>query len=150
MRRRDLLKFAGLSAMALGTPALSACSVGMAAAGTEEPNLAACKVGSTRLDIERELGAPTSSMTLEDGSLQCTYQYEMGNEPSTARAVMHGGMDVLTLGLWEVVGTPLEAVQGTEYEMTVVYGPDGVARSVMTRRIETAPASKDSSSQYPN
>jgi hypothetical protein len=41
---------------------------------------------------------------------------------------MHGGMDILTLGLWELVGTPVEAVQGQEFEMTVTYGPDEKAR----------------------
>jgi hypothetical protein len=48
---------------------------------------------------------------------------------------MHGGMDILTLGFWELVGTPVEAVQGQEFEMTVTYGPDGKAKAIETRRI---------------
>jgi hypothetical protein len=31
------------------------------------------------------------------------------NEPSAGRAIGHGVMDVLTLGLWEIVGTRLKA-----------------------------------------
>jgi hypothetical protein len=30
-------------------------------------------------------------------------------------------MDVLTLGLWEVVGTPIEAFLGEKYRLTVLY-----------------------------
>ena len=31
---------------------------------------------------------------------------------STARAVMHGLLDVSTLGVWEVAGTPIEGAKG--------------------------------------
>jgi hypothetical protein len=30
-------------------------------------------------------------------------------------------MDVLTLCLWEIVGTPIEAVQGEKYTATIEY-----------------------------
>ena len=67
-----------------------------------------------------------------------------GSEPAmrvraspAARAVLHGGMDVLTLGLWEVVGTPLEAVQGQKFEMTVTYGPDGKAKAIESRHLKS-------------
>lgn len=77
----------------------------MAVAGKEEPNLAVCRVGASQAEIQAELGRPTSVSALPDGDTSCTYEYEIGNEPSAARAVMHGGMDVLTFGLWELVGT---------------------------------------------
>ena len=38
---------------------------------------------------------------------------------STARAVMHGVLDVGTLGLWEVVGTPLEGHIGQKDKVGV-------------------------------
>ena len=143
MGRNYLIRIIMIGALLVSGAGLSACSVGMAAAGKEDPNLAVCKVGSTRLDIERELGGPRDSKTLDDGSLECVYEYEVGNEPSPGRAVMHGGLDLLTLGLWEIVGTPLEAVQGTKYEMTVVYGADGTAKSVMTKKLESESSKKD-------
>lgn len=122
-----------------GTPMLSGCSVGMAVAGKESPNLAVCRAGATQADIQAELGRPTSSQVLENGDSVCTYEYEVGNEPSAARAVMHGGMDVLTLGLWELVGTPVEAVQGQKYEMTVTYDAEGKAKAIQTRPVESKP-----------
>ena len=143
MKWSRLTAMAVAGALLLSAPLLSGCSVGMAAAGQEDPNLAVCKAGSTRLDVERELGAPRDTTMHDDGTLECVYEYEVGNEPSPGRAVMHGGLDVLTLGLWEVVGTPIEASQGTEYEMTVIYGPDGVAKSVKTEKIDRSPPRDD-------
>ncbi len=143
MRRATFSGLAMLCALLVSAPLLSGCSVGMAAAGTEDPNLAVCKAGSTRLDIERELGGPRDTTQLDDGSLECVYEYEVGNEPSAGRAVMHGGMDVLTLGLWEVIGTPLELAQGDKFEMTVIYGPDGVAKSVKTKKLHSSPPKDD-------
>ncbi len=41
---------------------------------------------------------------------------------ATGRALFHGAADVLTLGIWEVVGTPFEAiVDGTEIKVKVNY-----------------------------
>ena len=110
-----------LLAVALG---LSGCSVGMAMHGKETPNLSAVKVGSTRGEVELILGAPVQSATTETGTRLDTYEYEVGNDPSAGRAIGHGVMDVLTLGLWEVVGTPIEGFQGTKYRVQLEYGPD--------------------------
>lgn len=45
--------------------------------------------------------------TNEDGT---TTKKTVGAEPSTGRAILHGVMDGLTFGLWEVVATPGELV----------------------------------------
>ena len=58
---------------------------------------------------------------MEDGWID-TYLLVKGNESSAGRAIGHGVMDVLTLGLWEVIGTPIEAVAGTEkHDRFVIY-----------------------------
>jgi hypothetical protein len=101
--------------------ALMGCSVGMAMSGKEDPNLGAFRVGSTRGEVELQLGRPLASVTNPEGSRSDVYEYEIGNKPSPGRAIAHGVMDVLTLGLWEVVGTPIEAFQGEKYRMTVRY-----------------------------
>jgi hypothetical protein len=106
----------------------------MALHGEREPNLAVCRVGATQGEIEVELGPPTSVTLVEDGGTQCTYQYQVGNEPSAGRAALHAGMDVLTLGIWELVGTPHEVVQGQDFELVVTYGPDGKAENIQVRR----------------
>ena len=124
-------------------PVVSACSVGMAAAGKEDPNVRSIDIGSTMLEVERELGKPKTSRLLDDGGRESVYEYELGNEPSTGRAVLHGGLDVLTFGLWEVVGTPIEATMGDQYELTVVYDPDDKVRSLETKKLKKESNTKE-------
>jgi hypothetical protein len=56
------------------------------------------------------------------------YEYEVGSEPSAGRAVAHGVMDVLTLGIWEIAGTPIE-----KYQATVVYDDQDRVAEIKTR-----------------
>lgn len=44
---------------------------------------------------------------------------------STGRAVMHGLLDVATLGIWEVAGTPIEGAYDKKkyYAIRVTYDP---------------------------
>jgi hypothetical protein len=114
---------------------LSACSVGMALSGSENPDLGAIQVGASRGEVEMHLGSPRNSTTLGDGRRADIYEYEIGNEPSAARAIGHGAMDVMTLGLWEVIGTPIEGVQGERYHATITYGPDDKVVDIKTRKI---------------
>jgi hypothetical protein len=114
---------------------LSACSVGMALSGSENPDLGAVKVGASRGEVEMHLGSPRNSTTLADGRRTDIYEYEIGNEPSAGRAIGHGAMDVLTLGLWEVIGTPIEGVQGERYHATITYGPDEKVIDIKTKKV---------------
>jgi hypothetical protein len=114
---------------------LSACSVGMALSGSENPDLGAIKVGASRGEVEMHLGSPKNSTTLADGRRTDVYEYEIGNEPSAARAIGHGAMDVMTLGLWEVIGTPIEGVQGERYHDMITSGPDDKVVDIKTKKI---------------
>ena len=114
---------------------LSACSVGMALSGSDNPDLGAVKVGASRGEVEMHLGSPKNSATLADGGRTDIYEYEIGNEPSAARAIGHGAMDVMTLGLWEVIGTPIEGVQGERYHATITYGSDDKVVEIKTKKI---------------
>jgi len=104
--------------------ALASCSVGMALSGKKDPNLGMIRQGSTRGEVELELGSPITSVTHADGKRTDVYEYELGNEPSTGRAIAWGVLDVLTLGLWELAGTPIELLQGKKHQLTALYGPD--------------------------
>lgn len=111
---------------------LSGCSVGMALSGQKAPDMSVLSIGQTRGVIETQFGQPVSSFNMDDGNTYVTYAYSTGNEPSAGRAVAHGVMDVLTLGLWEVVGTPVEAIAGQdeEHAIVVVYNNQGVVVGV--------------------
>lgn len=135
MARNSLSRAALACLLCAVPPTVSGCSVGMALHGEREPNLAACRVGAARGEIESELGPPTAINSVEGGRTQCTYEYQVGNEPSAGRAAVHAGMDVLTLGIWELVGTPTEALQGQDFQLVVTYGPDGKAENIQVRRM---------------
>jgi hypothetical protein len=90
---------------------LTGCSIGMAANGRPNPQVELIKPGVHRAIVEGELGKPVQAIKQTDGTTLVEYVYEVDDAPSAKRAVLYGAMDVVTLGLWEVVGTPLEATQ---------------------------------------
>jgi hypothetical protein len=108
----------------------------MAAAGDDEPNLSNVRRGASRGEIEMALGQPKSLATEADGNTVATYEYTVGNEPSTGRAVGHAAMDVLTFGIWEVVGTPVEAMnQGEKVAVTVEYDRNEIATTLQSSKM---------------
>ena len=117
--------------MILMVASLAGCSVGMAMSGKRDPNLGAIKVGSSRGEVDLHMGSTAiQTVTNTDGTRTDIYEYEIGNEPSSARAIGHGIMDVLTLGLWEIIGTPIEGFQGDKHRLVVVYDENDRVRSL--------------------
>jgi hypothetical protein len=114
---------------------LAGCSVGMAMSGDKNPDIGAIRIGSTRGEVEMHLGSPMRTNAGQGDTRTDVYEYEIGNEPSAGRAVAHGVMDVLTLGIWEIAGTPIEAIQGEKYEATVTYDEQDRVSNVRTRKI---------------
>jgi len=84
---------------------LNSCSVGMALSGSEQRDTSVFYQGSHRSFVHAKTGLPYHSIKDKDGRWIDTYLIVKGNEPSAGRAIGHGVMDVLTLGLWEVIGT---------------------------------------------
>lgn len=114
---------------------LPGCAVYMAAVGDKEPNLANVRHGASRGEIEMALGQPKDYATLTDGGSVATYEYTIGNEPSAGRALGHAALDVLTVGIWEVVGTPIEAFnQGDKVVATVTYDPYNMATDITSNK----------------
>ena len=118
---RNLL-FAG-ALVACWAP-MTGCSVFMAATGNPAPDLSILRVGADRGAVELQLGQPVQVATNPStGDTTAVYEYWTGDDPSAGRAVFHGVMDVLTLGIWEAVGTPTEAIaSGEKHTVTVFYG----------------------------
>ncbi len=108
---------------------MTGCSVGMAMSGKKEPQLGAVRTGATRGEVELQLGHPVEAHE-ENGRRVDIYEYEIGNEPSAGRAIGHGVMDVLTLGLWEVAGTPIEGAQGEKKRLAITYDEHDIVTHV--------------------
>jgi uncharacterized protein YceK len=99
---------------------LSGCSVGMAASGHKEQDTSIIFPGSNRAVIMAKLGPPDTSRVVDNGGTEETYLITQGNEASSGRAWAHAGLDLLSLGLWEVVATPYELAQGENKSRYVI------------------------------
>lgn len=99
---------------------VSGCSVGMALKGHPDPNISVLSVGQDRGVVLLNLGPPAQTRTTETGRTD-VFRLQRGNQQSAGRAIAHGFMDVLTLGLWEVVGTPIEGFVGNNFTVSIDY-----------------------------
>ena len=118
------------AALLLSLIILCGCSVGMAASGQPDPDLSVIRQGAHRSDIELQIGNPIETRTLKDGQRQDLYEYEMGDEPSAGRAVGWAVLDLLTLGLWELAGTPIEMSSGENFKLMVIYDDQDIAQKI--------------------
>ncbi len=110
---------------------LSACSVGMAMSGHPDPNIGVLSIGQSRDIVLLNLGQPSQTLATESGRTD-VFRLQRGNRQSTGRAVGHAVMDLLTLGIWEVVGTPIEGFTGEEFTLTIEYDPEDKVKKITT------------------
>jgi hypothetical protein len=92
----------------------------MAMSGKPDPNIGVLSVGQDRGVVLLNLGQPAQTQATEAGRTD-VFHLERGNEQSVGRAAGHAATDVLTLGVWELVGTPIEGVAGEKFTVTVWY-----------------------------
>ena len=110
------------------------CSVFMAAKQPDAKDTSLFKVGTPRNLLLAEFGLPTASETRDDGKKYEIYAFTQGYSAGAkaGRAVFHGTADVLTLGLWEVIGTPTEGVfNGDAMAYQVRYDDNSVVDQVV-------------------
>jgi len=110
------------------------CSVFMAANQPSKKDVSVFNVGTPRARVIAEAGQPVHTKENADGTITDTFSfiqgYSSGNK--AGRALFHGAADVLTLGLWEVVGTPVEAIAtGTKVQVEVQYDADEKVRTAI-------------------
>ncbi len=109
------------------------CAVYMAANQPGNKNFDLLKPGMPRDAIISEFGAPISTEE-KDGEKTDVYKFVQGypQGEKAFRAVGHGTMDVLTLGLWEVIGTPAEGIMhGKDVALKVLYDKDNKVKTVI-------------------
>jgi hypothetical protein len=102
----------------------------MAAKGSPEPYAGAPRVGQDRNAVIANFGTPKQSTDLNGRRLE-TYEYKTGDKPSPWRAVVHGVLDLSTLGIWEIIGTPIEMSQGEKVQVSVEYDEAGRVCNVL-------------------
>ena len=111
----------------------SGCAVYMAANQPGKKDLGALTVGMPRQSVIADLGAPVFTEE-KDGEKSDIFRFKQGYSGGTkaVRAAAHGVADVFTLGLWEVVGTPAEAVMsGKDMAIKVTYDKEEKLKEVI-------------------
>lgn len=91
--------------------------------------------GTDREVVFAEFGLPASSVTLEDGGTREIYTFVQGESrrKRVSQGFLNGAADVLTLGLWEVVGPPAnQNFDGKKITVRVIFGPNGKIRELTT------------------
>ncbi|SOD17698.1 Beta-barrel assembly machine subunit BamE [Nitrosomonas ureae] len=115
--------FVQISILTLLFILISGCAVFMAAKQPDAKNIDLFRVGIPRSMLLAEFGLPMAS-EVRDGKKTEIFKFVQGYSAGAkaGRAVFHGVADVLTIGLWEVVGTPTEGVfNGNEMVYEVSY-----------------------------
>ena len=116
--------------LAVSLCSLSSCSVVMAAK-KEGTNISKVQQCTNRTQFIAQGGTIVSSERMPNNDLVEVYQFTK-ERGSTARAVMHGVLDVTTCGLWEVIGTPMEGYDSAEFFcIKVIYDSEENIKSVL-------------------
>lgn len=124
---------------------MSGCAVYMATNQPRKRNLVVLKPGTERDLVVAELGAPVTSEVTADGKKEIyTFIQGYGKLAKASRALFHGTADLFTIGLWEVIGTPVEgAFDGKQISVRVIFDANGKVKESTTLSVEEPkPASK--------
>lgn len=106
------LKLANIAIALSFAATTTGCAVVMAAKQPDYKNVELFKVGTPRGALLGEFGHPTATDTRANGAKCDVFSFTQGYSTGAkaGRAFVHGVADVFTLGLWEVIGTPTEAI----------------------------------------
>jgi hypothetical protein len=102
---------------------LCSCSVFMAATQPDKKDLAILKPGVHQSVIRSEFGVPVWQGE-EDGAPVDLFSFKQGYSKwaKAGRALFHGTADLFTIGIWEIVGTPIEVFEsGKDSTVKVFY-----------------------------
>ncbi len=105
---------------------MSGCSAKMATQQPDKKNIDLFKVGTERSMILAEFGMPIASEERSGKKYEIfTFIQGYSTGAKAGRALFHGAADVMTLGLWEVVGTSAEgAFDGSKMAYEISYDDD--------------------------
>ncbi len=103
----------------------------MAMHGKHDANLGILSIGEDRSIVIANLGQPTKTVLMENRRVD-VFKVQRGNAPSPGRALAHGALSLASLGIWEIVGTPIEAMQGESFLLTIYYDKNDKITKVTT------------------
>jgi hypothetical protein len=135
--RSTLLAMASSTLLAVVALSAAGCSPVMAARQPSRKDVDLLSPGMPRNLLLAELGQPVTTET-KDGRRVEVFSFVQGYRKGVrvGRTIAHGAADVMTLGLWEAVGTPTEAtLTGHRLAYEVTYdSSDRVERVVPLKK----------------
>lgn len=122
-----------IAALVVAGMLMSSCSIFMAATQPGRKDLAVLTEGTPRPHVGAALGKPDWSGKDVHGSEVDVFQFVQGYSGGVkaARATWHLAADFFSIGLWELIGTPIEsAYSGTKMNAVVTYDAQQTVKSV--------------------
>jgi outer membrane protein assembly factor BamE (lipoprotein component of BamABCDE complex) len=98
----------------------SGCSMAMALSGEKDVKLSDLRMGMDRGAVIQILGTPKGSEFYQ-GYNYDLFEVVRGNKPSALRALGHGMANAVSLGMWEIFGTSIEASTPRKQRIIVAY-----------------------------
>lgn len=121
-----------LLAAVLALSAASGCAAVKATQQPDKKNLGVLSGGTPRSHVIAEFGAPLWTEE-RDGHIVDIFTFKQGYAKGVkaTRALLHGAADVVTWGLWEVVGVPVESLaDGKDVKVEITYDESRNVQSV--------------------
>lgn len=102
--------------------ALEGCSAVIARKTAQDPKI--ITKGAQRFDIEKRLGKPDKIERLPTGEIVVSYSLDPGGrseQEAKDAAKGHTGLSILTIGIWELIATPMELAKWAAQNKSVIY-----------------------------
>ena len=129
-------RFAALIIVGCLVVFLQACSAVQATNGPKTKDLSVLDTGTNRYSVLAELGQPVASETDNHGNKVDVFSFVQGQHGAVkaGKGILYGALAVGTLGISEIVTSPLEgaAGNGAEMQIQVSYDKDERVAGVNT------------------
>lgn len=130
---KPIAKLGLCTLLIVGTFNITGCSVFMAAKQPEKKDTKMLAVGVPRAVILAEFGAPVSTVKNGDETVDIfSFKQGYGKAAKFGRMMFHGVADVATLGLWEIIGTPVESgFDGNNIAYQITYDQNDNVKTIV-------------------
>ena len=130
---KPIAKLGLCTLLIVGTFNITGCSVFMAAKQPEKKDTKMLAVGVPRAVLLAEFGAPVSTVKNGDETVDIfSFKQGYGKAAKFGRMMFHGVADVATLGLWEIIGTPVESgFDGNNIAYQITYDQNDNVKTVV-------------------
>lgn len=132
----NMRRFATLTISGFIAVYLQACSVVQATSGPSAKDLSVLDTGTNRFSVLAELGKPVATETDNDGNKIDVFSFRQGQHGAVkaGKGLLYGALAVGTLGVSEIVTSPLEgaAGNGAHMKVQVHYDSDNKVSTVNT------------------